>query len=199
MSHGMLAGLARFVLRHGRVVVVCWLVLLVAGAAGVGRASKRLSFDFSLPGQSGYETAKQIDRIYGNGGTQAPSILVVTVPRGHTVRGDEKTIASAIARVRQEQPELRLVDYATTHDPRFVTHDGRTTFAFAFAPMPRGMGSPDVSKAAALTLAQSLPQGFTSTATGLEQLAEGGSSGGPGILAETLLGALGALAVLAFV
>src|SRR5439155_5677471 len=33
----------------------------------------------------------------------------------------------------------------------------------------------------------------------LQELAEGASSGGPGILAETLLGALGALAVLAFV
>jgi RND superfamily putative drug exporter len=194
-----LAALAHFVLRHRRLVVAAWIVLLVAGALGAGRATKRLTFDFSLPGQSGYETAKQIDRIYGNGGLLAPTILVVTVPRGETVRADASVIASAVERLRHTEPQLRFIDYAATHDPRFITSDGRTTFAFAFAPMPRGMGSPNVSKAATRTLAQSLPPGYTTTATGLQELSEGESSGGAGILAETLLGALGALAVLAFV
>ena len=67
----MLTSIAQFSLRHRRLVIAAWLVLLVAGAVGAGRVSKRLGFDFALPGQSGYETAKQIDRIYGNGGDQA--------------------------------------------------------------------------------------------------------------------------------
>src|ERR671936_1948628 len=98
---GALARLARFVLRHRKAVVAFWLVLLVAGVAGAGRVSDRLTFDFALPGEPGYETAKQIDRIYGNGGSQPPSILVVTAPRGETVRGEAPTIASAFDRLRQ--------------------------------------------------------------------------------------------------
>src|SRR5919201_6388797 len=97
-QNGALARLGRFVLRHRKAVVAFWIVLLVAGFAGAGRVSDRLTFDFALPGEPGYETAQQIERIYGNGGTEAPSILVVTVPRGETVRGDERTIAAAFQR-----------------------------------------------------------------------------------------------------
>jgi RND superfamily putative drug exporter len=195
----MLGSIARFVLRHRRLVIAGWVVLLVAGGIGAGRVSKRLTFDFALPGQPGYETAKQIDRIYGNGGDQAPSIFVITVPRGQTVRGDEATISKAIARVRRKQPELRIVGYGATHDPRFITSNGRTTFAFAFAPAPTGMGSPAVSKLGAHVLTEALPHGYSSAATGLNELSSGSTAKGPGIFAETLLGALGALAVLAFV
>jgi RND superfamily putative drug exporter len=199
MSNRTLGGLARFVLRHRRAVVISWLVLLVAGGAGAGRVSSRLTFDFSLPGQSGYETAKRIEAIYGNGGMQAPSIFVVTVPRGHTVRDDEPTVSAAIERLRREQPELRVVDYASTNDPRFITRDGRTTYALVFTPRTRSMNAPDVSKTAVGVLQRSLPHSYTTTATGLQELAEGGNTSGPGIFSETLLAALGALAVLLFV
>jgi RND superfamily putative drug exporter len=195
----MLASLARFSLKHRRIVIGGWLLLLLAGAVGAGGVSKRLGFDFALPGQPGYETAKQIDRLYGNGGEQAPSIFVVTVPRGQNVRGDQATIAAAFARVRREQPQLRIVDYAASHDPHLITNDGRTTFAFAFAPPPKGMGSPSFAKIGERVLERSLPPGYTSAVTGLSELASSGAQKGPGIFAETLLGAVSALAVLAFV
>jgi putative drug exporter of the RND superfamily len=195
----MLARLAGVVLRHRRVVVVCWLVLLVAGGLGAGRVSKRLTFDFSLPGQAGYETAKQIERIYGNGGSQPPSILVVTAPDGQSVGGDRQTIGAAFQQLRSQEPRLRIVDYAASHDPRLVTADGRTTFAYAFAPRARGFGAPNYSKTAARMLRRDLPRGYEVAATGYQELSSGGTHRGPGILAETLLGALGALAVLAFV
>ena len=41
-------------------------------------AAKRLSFDFSLPDQPGYETAKKIAHLYGDGGDGPSSVLVVT-------------------------------------------------------------------------------------------------------------------------
>jgi RND superfamily putative drug exporter len=187
------------VLRHRRLVVAFWLLLLVAGAAGAGSVSKRLSVDFALPGQEGYETAQQIERIYGNGGEQAPSILVVTVPRGQTVRGDRTTIAAGVQHLRRAQPELRIVDYASTNDPRFVTRDGRTTWAFVFTPRARSLGAPKPSGAAVRLLARTLPRSYSVAATGLQELSQGSSAKGPGIFAETVLGALGALAVLAFV
>ena len=49
--------LADFVLRHRRLVIAFWLLLLVAGGAGAGQLSHRLKVDFSLPGQPGYETS----------------------------------------------------------------------------------------------------------------------------------------------
>ena len=198
-ENGALARLGRFVLRHRKAVVAFWIVLLVAGAAGAGRVSDRLTFDFALPGEPGYETAQQLERTYGNGGSQAPSILVVTVPRGETMRGDAGTIASAFDRVRERQPRLRVVDYAATRDARFVTRDGRTTYALVFAPQPRGFGSPAASKAATAVLRSALPPGYGVAATGLEELSSNGSSSGPGVLAETLVAGAGALAVLLFV
>jgi RND superfamily putative drug exporter len=194
-----LAGIARFVLCHKRLVAAIWVVLLVAGAAGAGSASKRLTFDFALPGQPGYETAKKIDRIYGNGGQQAPSVLVVTVPRGESVRADAAKIGRAFEGVRVARPELRVVDYGSTHDPRFVTRDGRTTFGLIFAPPPKGFGSPAESKIATVALRRGLPASYSETATGLQELANSRAQRGPGVFAETMLGALGALAVLAFV
>ncbi len=199
LENGALARLARFVLRHRKAVVAFWTALLVAGVAGAGRVSDRLTFDFALPGEPGYETAKQIERIYGNGGNAAPSILVVTVPRGETVQAHSRTIGSAFERVRERQPRLRVVDYAATRDPHFVTEDGRTTYGLLFSPRPRGFDSPAASKQATAVLRSALPSGYAAAATGLEELSSNGSSGGPGVLAETLIAGAGALAVLAFV
>jgi putative drug exporter of the RND superfamily len=196
---GVLPRLAGLVLRHRRLVIAFWLVLLVAGVAGAGRVSSRLSLDFSLPGQPGYETAKQIKRIYGNGGDQPPSILLVTVPSRQTVGHDEAAIAAAFARVRQAEPRLRVVDYGTTHDPRLITRDGRTTYGLVFAPPAASFGAAPVSTQAARVLDAALPAGYSVSATGLQELSANGSSGGIGVFAETLLGAVGALAVLAFV
>jgi putative drug exporter of the RND superfamily len=140
-SSGWLARLPGGVLRHWRLVVVCWLVPLVVGGFGAGRVSNRLTFDFALPGQSGYETAHRIEQLYGNGGEQAPSILVVSVPQGQTVDRDQARIANAIERLRRQQPRLRVVDYSATKDTRFVTRDGRSTWAFVFAPKARVWGA----------------------------------------------------------
>ena len=69
---GAIPRLARWVLAHRRLVIVLWAIAFLAGGMGAGNVSKRLSFNFALPGQPGYETAKQIARVYGNGG-ESPS------------------------------------------------------------------------------------------------------------------------------
>jgi putative drug exporter of the RND superfamily len=195
---GAITRLAQFVLAHRRIVIVLWAVIFLAGAAGAGQVSKRLSFDFSLPGQPGYETAKRIDHLYGNGGNAPPSVVVVTTPRGQTVAGDRAQIAAAFARARAAAPKARIVDYAATGDRHFVTNDGRSTYAFVFGPLEKSFGAPKVPATVARTVAAALP-GAQVQPTGLSQLANGGSSKGPGVFAETLIGGAGALAVLAFV
>ncbi|MDQ1696913.1 MAG: putative drug exporter of the superfamily, partial [Frankiaceae bacterium] len=197
---GMLPRLAGFVLRHRRAVIAVWLFLLVAGGAGAGQLSNRLKLDFSLPGQPGYETATKILDSYGNGAQTPPSLLTVTVPAWETVRADSKNIATAFERLRAADPRLRIVDYASTHDPVFLTHDGRTTFAMVFGPVFSSFNDKPASEKLVGPLGRALPAGYHVGATGLQELASGGNDNkGSGVFAETLFGALGALAVLAFV
>jgi RND superfamily putative drug exporter len=192
--------LARFVLAHRRLVMVAWLVVFLAGAAGASHVSKRLSPDFSLPGQPGYETSLKITRLYGNGGLEPPSLAVLTVPTGHTVLGERRQIVAAVARMRARIPGVRVVDFANTGAGSMITSDGRTTYVLMFTPLEKTFGVSKIPQRAFVVLSAALPPRTRSELTGLTQLATGEESGGgPGVFLETILGGLGALAVLAFV
>ncbi len=193
-----LGRVALTVLAHRRLVLVAWTVLLVLGGAAAGAVSNRLSVDFSLPGQPGYETSVKILSIYHNGGENPPSVAVVTVPPGQDIRGDQARIDAAFAGLRRAEPSLRVVDYGVTHNPTFVTNNGRSTFALVFEPPAKSFGPDHLATTAQSYLHRALP-GADVGMTGLNQLAAGSASKGPGVLTETLLGGAGALAVLAFV
>ncbi|HZT66685.1 MAG TPA: MMPL family transporter [Acidimicrobiales bacterium] len=193
-----LGRLAAAVLRHRRLIMVAWLVLFLAGGMAAGKVSNRLKFDFALPGQPGYETAHRITQLYGNGGETSPDIAVVTVPAGQTVAADRAAIAAGFDRVRAAVPEARVVDLANTNDPALVTRDGRSTWALILTPTPHGFSNNTLPKRVQAALGSSLP-GYGVGVTGMDQLASGGHDKGPGVLLETVVGGLGALAVLAFV
>ncbi|HSP36475.1 MAG TPA: MMPL family transporter, partial [Frankiaceae bacterium] len=187
--------LATFVLRHRKLILLGWLVLFIAGMATASTTTSRLTFDFSLPGQPGHETHLQINKIYGNGGENQPSLLVLTspdpIPQG--------AADSAFAAVQKGVPESRVVGRAETNDPTFVRDGGRVQYALAFWPTPTSFTVPTVDKLQS-TLQQAAPAGSTGQTTGLQELSTAGNAdNGPGVLIETLLGALGALVVLAFV
>ena len=194
----VLGRLAGFVLRHRRIVIIAWFVLFLTGGMAAGQVSKRLSFDFSLPGQPGYETAARIIHTYGNGGDQPPAILVVTAPVGESATANENVISGAFDAIRAAEPSLRVVDYGVTGDSKFVTDDGRSTYALVFTPPVNGFGSGAQVDAARGILAKRLV-GYSVGLTGLNQLAMGGDTKGPGVLVETIIGGAGALIVLAFV
>ena len=78
--------LSEFVVHHRLLVSMFWLLAFLAGAGTAGTTTERLTFDFSLPGQPGYEAEKRLLEAYGNGGTNAPVLQVVTVPQGQTVQ-----------------------------------------------------------------------------------------------------------------
>jgi RND superfamily putative drug exporter len=197
-SARLMTSLTTFAVRRRRWVIGVWLLMLIAGGAAAGQVSQRLSSDFSLPGQPGYETAQKMLHSYGNGG-QPPSVLTVTVPAGESVRADAARIAAAFSRLRAADSQLRIVDYGDTRDPAFITSAGRTTFALVFAPQPRSFSSALASQRALTILRSALPPGYHAAATGLAELSAGADAKGPGVLVETLIGAAGALAVLAFV
>ncbi|MDT4977822.1 MAG: putative drug exporter of the superfamily [Pseudonocardiales bacterium] len=191
---------AEFVLRHRKAVVGFWGVVLVAGVFLAGKTTSRLTVDFSLPGQPGTETALKIKQAFGNGGDTNPYIVTVTLPAGQTVSGHEADVARAFTSVTDTVPNVRVIDEANTGDKAFRTKDDRTAYALAFYrfnPSPSAQLLTDPIRAAA---EKAKPPGATIGVTGEDTLATGGdTNSGPGVLGETLLGAVGALAVLAFV
>jgi putative drug exporter of the RND superfamily len=201
IDRGTVIRFAEAVLRHRRVVWLVWIALFVAGGATAGRLSERLTLDFSLPGQPGYETERLLIETYGQAAS-GPLVAVLSVPEGQTVSGARDAVGAAFTAVRQQVPEVRVVDYASTGDERFITDDGRSTFGLVFVPLPEGFG-PGLNQKVGPVLQQAAAEyGLTSGVTGYDVLAQGdggGESGEPSVLVETLLGALGALAVLAFV
>jgi putative drug exporter of the RND superfamily len=190
--------LVRVVLRHGRLVALAWLVVFLVGGATAGQLSQRLSVDFSLPGQPGYEAEKELKQTYGTN-SYSPFIPVVTVPEGRSVEGEKARVGAVYEAVRQRVPDVRVVDFASTNDPRFLTQDGRSTFGLVFVPLPEEFGSSLEAQVQAAVDAAAERTGLEAGLTSYDMLAGGGDSNGPSVLVETLLGGLGAFAVLAFV
>ncbi|MDQ1706113.1 MAG: putative drug exporter of the superfamily [Frankiaceae bacterium] len=191
--------IAEFVLRHRRWVLVGWLLVLVAGVALTQKTNSRLVIDFSLPGQPGTQTANQIDADFHAGGKTAPYILTVTMPAGQTVTGNETQVGQTFAAVQQNVPQTRVVDEANTGDKAFRTKDDRTAYALMFYRFNHDPTAPLQTNNIRAALTKAAPPGAAVGVTGEDALAVGDSSGGNGVLAEVGLGAIGALAVLAFV
>jgi RND superfamily putative drug exporter len=190
---------AEFVLAHRSWVLLFWLLVVVVGGVASGQVSKRMTYDWSLPGEPGTKTAQQITQTFGNGGYTAPYLVSVTYPAGQTVTGQQAEVAAAFDAVATKVPSVRVLDEANTGDAAFRTKDGRTSYAmvfYRFNPSPTAQIPTEQIRAA---LEAAKPAGSTVGVTGQDALAVGSGSEGPGVLAETLLGGVGALAVLAFV
>jgi len=187
----------RLILRHRLLVVCGWLALVVAGAATAGLTTSRLSTSFTFPGQDGYRTNLQIAQQYQTGGSGTPVVVLLQLPTGASMH-DSATAAkvgAAFDAARTTGP-VRIVDFATTGDPTFVLADGGASYGLIFTPPDPRL--PDPAPGLAATVEHSAPAGAHAEATGFAQLAAAGtSSGGVGVVAETLIGGIGALVVLA--
>jgi RND superfamily putative drug exporter len=188
---------AEFVLAHRKWVVLFWLLVAVGGAIASGQVSKRLTVEYSLPGEPGTQTAKQITQTFGNGGYSAPYLVSVTLPGG--VTGHEREVASAFDAIQARVPAVRVLDEANTGDAAFRTKDGRTSYAMVFYHFDSSPTAKIPTEKIRAALEAAKPAGTTIGVTGEDALATGSDSNGPGVLAETVIGAVGALAVLAFV
>jgi RND superfamily putative drug exporter len=197
--------LTRFVLDHKRLVLGFWLAVTIAAFAAIGPAGSSLSQQFNIPGREGFETNKELAEIYGAGGDVAPIVPVVTLAEGKTVDspGVREELAAALSKVEAALPESMSASFASTGDRAFVSDDGRTTFALVYIPAKGGV-DPGLEEARS---AQAALDGVTVggspvEVTGLDALrASAGDieGAGAGVVLGTLLAALGALLVLAFV
>jgi RND superfamily putative drug exporter len=190
------------ILRHRATVVVVWIVLTVAGGLMVGKANGGLQHQQATPGLAGYDANQAMLRSLGLDGDEAPVIAVLRLPPGvtmHTAAGRAAAARTFAAAARAGH--VGLVDFSTSQDRRFVSKDGRTTWALYDMPNPDAgpyTGTVDRLPAA---LERAAPQGANVTMTGNEALQSTGSAGGAGLstLTETLIGAAAALVVLGFV
>ncbi|MBO0832550.1 MAG: MMPL family transporter, partial [Actinobacteria bacterium] len=193
--------LTRFVLRHKLVVTLLWLAITAAGVATVSGTTHRMTNTFAMPGQA-FKVDNQIAHQYGNGGSQEPYVPVLTVPAGDRVTSPAVAAETgrAFDALRTVLPNVRIADYATTHDPAFITRDGRSTFALVYTVNNTSFSAPNQGPAIQRSLTAAVPAGWHASVTG-EQLLQNGSSQskGTGIMVEATIGALGALAILAFV
>ncbi len=191
--------LTRTVLSHRRAVLMIWLLLAVAGAATARTTIGRLTTSYALAGSPGYAANQQIAARYGNGGAATPTVAVITFPAGTGI--DSAGVAAEAGRVfaaARAVTHVRIADYATTGDRAFVTAGGRATFALMFTPgnQPDTLHPADIAVARAVQAA--VPAGWTVRITGLRQLENTTpTKPGSGVIAEAMIGALGALVVLA--
>jgi putative drug exporter of the RND superfamily len=194
--------LTRFVLRHKALVALFWVVVAAVGVITINGTTHRMTNTFAMPGQA-FRVDNQITRLYGNGGSQTPYVPVITVPAGQRItdRGVAAATGRAFGAITRAVPDARIADYATTHDPAFITRDGRSTFALVYTAPATGFGGPSIGPAIQRAVTTAAPAGWHTGVTGLQLLRSGKptSSKGTGLMAEAMIGSLGALIVLAFV
>jgi RND superfamily putative drug exporter len=197
--------LTRFVLRHKALVTLFWVVVAAVGVMTISGTTHRMTNNFSMPGQA-FKVDNQIVSQYGNGGSQAPYVPVITVPAGQKVTdpGVAAATGRAFAALARAIPDVRIADYATSHDPAFVTRDGRSTFALVYTAPVSGFGGPNlgpVMQRAVTAAVSPLGAGWHVGVTGSQLLADGqpSSSKGTGLMTEAMIGSVGALVILALV
>ena len=194
--------LTRFVLRHKALVALFWVVVAAVGVMTISGTTHRMTNNFAMPGQA-FKVNNQIASQYGNGGSQAPYLPVITVPAGQKVTDPATAAATgrAFAALARAIPDVRIADYATTHNPAFVTSDGRSTFALVYTAPVAGFGGSNLGPAIDRAVTAAAPASWHVGVTGSQLLANGqpSSSKGTGIMAEAMIGSLGALVILALV
>jgi RND superfamily putative drug exporter len=191
-----LARLARFVTHHRWLVVGVWICLTIFGAYSAQRVSTRWLEEFSIPGYSAYEANQRTLRTFGTG-AQAPHVAVFTA------QGDVTKVAgleNALAQVEQEFPRFRVSSYFSTGSRAYVSKDGHTMFAEIYPPGQAGFAADTLSGEIRDALQAAVPSGVDVHLTGRDALYESqGSSEGPSVLLEALIGGAGALVILLFV
>jgi RND superfamily putative drug exporter len=197
-----MTSITRFALHHRRLVALAWLALTVAGVLTVSSATSRLSHGFNTPGTAGYDANAQIWKRFGIDGNEQPTIAVLKLPPGQTMRTAAGQAAAARTFAAANRAgHLAVADYANTHNPKLVSSDGRSTWALVDMPNPDTPLGTGVMDRIEPSLRAAAPAGASVAVTGFEQIqsSSGGGGSGPSVLIETAIGAVAALAVLAFV
>jgi putative drug exporter of the RND superfamily len=193
----MLVRLAHLVHRRRGRFVALWAVLTAFGVFATMQVSSRWFESFSIPGYSAYETNQKTVKTFGTG-EQAP-LVAVFHSKGDVTKHD---LTPAIEKAAAVNPGSRVSSYFDSHNVLYVSRDRHTTFAEIYPPGQNTFSSEPHIGAVRAALQENVPPGVEASLTGLLPLndaSSGGSSGGPSVLTEALIGGLGALVILLFV
>jgi len=192
-----MARIARLVIRHRLLVVGVWVVLTFVGAFSAAKLSNRWFQSFSIPGFSAYEANQRTLKTFGSG-EQPPLVTVFTAPGRDITK--VPGLQHAIQRTSETVPGSRTGDWFDTHNDMYLSKDRHTMVATIYPPGNATFSSfPPIDQARAV-LRQATPAGVQSHLTGRDAIfASQGGTSGPGVLTETLIGAVGALIILLFV
>ena len=194
----MLARLTHVITRHRWLVIGTWIVLTVFGGYAAGQVSKRWYQSFSIPGKSAYEANQRTLKSFGTG--VRPPNVVVFHTSGDATKSD--AIKLAMQRAAATMPGARTSSYFSTGNTMYVSADRHTIFEEVYPPGIAKFDTKSGAESMQAAAAKGLPAGTTVEVTGhdpLEEASTHGNSGGPGVLLEAMLGALGALVILLFV
>src|SRR5436190_11068450 len=194
----MLASLAHTVARHRRAIIVVWVVLTIFGGFAAGQVSNRWYQSFSIPGKSAYEANQRTLKAFGSG-VRPPDVVVF-----HTSGDATKSnaIKQAMQRATATMPGARTSSYFSTGNLIYVSRDRHTTFEEVYPPGLAKFDTKSGAEKMRTAAAAGLPSGIDVEVTGhdpLEEASTHGSSGGPSVLLEAVVGGFGALVILLFV
>jgi len=194
----MLARLAHLTVRHRWLVIGAWVVLTLFGGFAAGKVSNRWYQSLAIPGKPAYEGSQRALEAFGVG-ARAPNVVVFRT-RGDATKS--VAIERAIRRAAAAAPGSRATSHFSTGALMYVSRDRHTTFAEIYPPGPVGVNLLSGAETIRAAAARGLPAGIAVNVTGHDPLDEAsahGSGGGPSLLVEALVGALGALVILLFV
>jgi putative drug exporter of the RND superfamily len=192
----VLERLARFVIRHRKLVVGAWIGLTILGVFSAQQVSKRWLDQFSIPGYSAYEANQRALKTFGTG-AQPPHVAVFTA-KGDVTK--EQGIGAALTSFHEKFPAYRIGSYFTTGSRAYVSKDGHTMFATIYPPGKPGFSSNSHTKEVRNALRKVTPAGIELHLTGRDALQDSqGASTGPSVITEALIGGVGALIILFFV
>jgi len=189
--------LAHLVIRRRRVVIATWLVLTLFGMFSAVKVSNRWLEQFSIPGYSAYEANQRAVKAFGSG--EVPPLVAVLQGEGDVTKAPGA--ARAFSEAAAKNPGARFSSTFTTGSDAYVSKDRHTTFAEIFPAGQQGFKPLATIGATRAKLKQLAPPGTKAYLTGRDplQVAASGSTTGPSILGETLIGGFGALIILLFV
>jgi RND superfamily putative drug exporter len=191
--------LSSWVTRHRTTVGLLWLAITVVGIVLAPSVSSRLKSGNHLH-SAAYTADQQIAKQYG-GATSNPGVVVLNFPPGQTVKsaGVAAELSAVDAQIAKAAPTLRVVSYASTGSQTLVGTGGTSTIVLAYPPHQGA----DIDTAAVDTVthaAKAAAPGLAVHGTSLKALEAGNTvKGNSSVLTELLVGALGALVVLAWV
>ncbi len=173
-------------------MITIWVLLFLAGGFGASRVVGRLSYNFATPGQPGYVASQKILRHFGNGGQNPPAIAVIAGVKSN----NSASVARALMATARQYPTTRFVD--SFNAPRLDLLQRGDEVVYLFGGPPTSLAPSAVPNQITAQLVHDLPSLHVAL-TGEAQLASAGKSSGLGVLAETIVAGIGALAILAFV